>query len=80
MAHFIRKDKLKLGLLTLISNISESCGRTKATNIAFESPDRWFTNSRRTGLQQPYRLSLILIHEDAFRETVGALAVWLLSH
>ena len=39
MAHFIKKNKVKLGLLILTSNISESCGDTKSINMAFECPD-----------------------------------------
>ena len=35
MAHFIRKNKVKLGLLTLTLNISESCANTNPVNIVF---------------------------------------------
>ena len=39
MAHFIKRNKIKLGLLTLTPNISKSWCSTKTINMAFESPD-----------------------------------------
>ena len=50
MAHFIMRNKIKLGLLILTTNISESCGNTKTTNIAIQSSDIWLSDFRRTGL------------------------------
>ena len=49
MAHFIRRNKIKLGLLTLTSNISESGGDTKTTNMPFLTPDMRLLDFRRTG-------------------------------
>ena len=43
--------KVKLALLTLTSNISESWGSTKTINKAVESPDKWLLDSRRTAMQ-----------------------------
>ena len=48
MAHFIRRNRVKLGLLTLTSNISESCSNAKTIDMLFQSPDMRLSDFRRT--------------------------------
>ena len=52
MAHFIRHNKVKLGLLIWTSNISESCSSLKTNDRTFESPNIWLSDSWGTGTRQ----------------------------
>ena len=50
MAHFIRENHVKLGLLILTLNIFKSFGNKKQSNMAFQTPDKWISDFRGTEL------------------------------
>ena len=54
MAPFLRKNKVKLGLPNMISNISKSYDKTTATYIPFKRPDIRLSDFRRTRLYHPF--------------------------